>query len=76
MSCTIPLPDLTVYMINMAVSYKNQELLTLAVFFVVFVFSLCLVYPMLPVSTVCPFLSTASVISKVYFKIICNESVS
>jgi hypothetical protein len=35
----------------MVVSYKNQELLTLAVFFVVFVFSLCLVYPMLPVST-------------------------
>jgi hypothetical protein len=36
------------------------------VFFVLFVFVLCLVYPMLPVSLDCPFLIAPSVFSNVY----------
>ena len=38
-----------------------------AVFFVFFVFVLCRVHPMLPVSLDCPFLITSSVLSDAYF---------
>ena len=37
------------------------------VFFILFVFDPCLVYPMLPVSLDCPFLIAPSVFSNVYF---------
>jgi hypothetical protein len=37
------------------------------VFFILFVFELCFVNPMLPVSLDCPFLISPSVFSNVYF---------
>ena len=37
-----------------------------AVFFILFVFVLCLVYPMLPVSLDCPLLIAASVFSNIF----------
>jgi len=61
-------------MIGMVVSYKRQELiflfLTLLVFcgvlLVLFVFLLCFLYPILPVSLDCPFFIAPSVFSNVY----------
>jgi hypothetical protein len=43
--------------------------LVFCVEFLFFVFVLCLVYPMLPVSLDCPFLITPSVFSNVYFQL-------
>ena len=40
-----------------------------AVFFVLFVFILCFVYPMLPVSLECPFVTAPSVFSNVYLQL-------
>jgi hypothetical protein len=40
--------------------------------FVLFVFVLCLVYPMFPVSLDCPFLIAPSVFSNVYFTLLRN----